>query len=152
MTSLLKVSSIPRPIVLLSLALNVIVIAVVGAHLWFHPGPPPDPTQLVARLADGLPEADGRILRLALKSEGLTPDHRSFEPEAVLDQARAAMHAEPFDPAVLAAVLHKGLSDRDAVDQAIVRAVVSSATAMSAEGRRRLAELRCHHLPPPSGS
>jgi len=104
---------------------------------------------VVARAADALPEADGQILRLALKGEGLAPDRRAFDPEALLDQVRTALRAEPFDPAALNALLRKGLADRDAADQAVVRAVVSAATAMSADGRHRLAGLHCLHAPPP---
>jgi len=153
MITLPKLASFPRWLVVVSLGLNLVLIVVVGGHVLFHPGPPPNPVQLVARMADALPAADAEKLRLALKSEGLTPDRRGFEPEAILDQARVALRAEPFDPASFDAIFRKGLADRDATEQAVLRAVTAAAAIMSEEGRHRLADLHClHHMPPPPTS
>ncbi len=150
MITLSKVTNPPRWVVLVSLSLNLVLIGVVGAHMAFHRGPPPDPARMVAGMADALSEADAQTLRQALKTEGLTPDRQGFDPEAVLDRARVALRAEPFDPAALSAVLHKGLADRDGTEQAVLRAFLAATTAMSADGRHRLADLHCRHgFPPP---
>jgi len=139
----------------LSVSLNVFLIAVAGVHEWHQaghgPGGPPGPERMIEHLARHLPPADAEALRQAFAAEPalLRDDHRFMDED--MAKVREAMRAEPFDPAALAAALDHGHQIRDAHDQAIGRALVKAATAMSPAGRRQLAD---HgpggpHGPPP---
>jgi uncharacterized membrane protein len=129
----------------LSLAINVFLVAVIAVHLWHRPpgppGPPgPDPHHMVDEIARFLPGADATILRDAFASEAVLQQDPRATMEHNMERVREALRADPFDPAALAAVLREGHEARDADDQAIARALLKAATAMSPEGRRLLAE------------
>ncbi|CAK0759056.1 Periplasmic heavy metal sensor [Azospirillaceae bacterium] len=131
-----------------SLALNVFLISVVGVHLWRGP-PHHNFAQDIARLAERLPEADGRILRdnFATIAPRLEEAHvlmRSF-PERVRD----AVRREPLNVAHLQTVLQEGMAARDRFETMLGKALVDTVSAMSPEARRNLAEWRGPPGPPP---
>ncbi|MEI6556916.1 MAG: periplasmic heavy metal sensor [Rhodospirillaceae bacterium] len=132
----------------LSLAFNVFLIAVIGVHEWHRPHGPPGPGRMMEDIARSLPEADAAILRQRFAAEPLlrTPFRDGRD---MMTPVREAMRAEPFDPAALEAAFGGLHQDRSRFDQALERALITAATAMSPEGRRRLADHRGPPGPPP---
>ena len=133
----------------LSLALNIFLLTVIGVHEWHRPHGPPDPRGMLEDIARSLPEADATILRRAFAADPAlqqSPFRKDMDPMAAL---RQLLRAEPFDPQAFAAALHALHQDRNRFDQALEQALVAAATAMSPEGRRRLADHRGPPGPPP---
>ena len=133
-----------------SLAINVFLGAVIlthHGHPGFRPPPPPNPAEMAARMADGLPPADAEILRQAFRAQesALSEAHRGID--SFHDRVRAALEAPVFDPQALTAALSDASRGHAAFDQAMTAAMVDAASRMSAEGRRRLAS----HDGPPGG-
>lgn len=144
----------------LSLAVNVFLIAVIAVHEWRRPHGPPRPEHLIAHLSKVLSAADAATLRQAFEAEtilharphppsGSEGTNGPGSPEGEdMAAIRQALRAEPFDPEALAAAFARGHAVRDARDQAIGRVLLKVATAISAEGRQRLADLRGPPGPP----
>ena len=127
----------------LSLAVNVFLVAVIAVHVWHRPpGPPgpPGPHHMADEIARFLPTADADALRKAFASEPVLQQDPGPEMRKNMDHVRDVLRADPFDSAALDAALKAGRADRDAGEQAIERALLKAATAMSPEGRRKLAE------------
>lgn len=107
-----------------------------------RPPRPPHPDKVVERLAGELSAADATLLRTAYAR------HRAevadgFEligsfPERV----RAALAAEPFDPAALGAVFDANAQGHVKLTNALREATLDAVMAMSPEGRRTLARLK----------
>ncbi len=133
----------------LSLAVNVFLLAVIGVHEFHRPHGPPNPEHFINHLASVLPKADAVILRQVFATEPLL----HWEPHGPggddMEPVRQALRAYPFDPTALRVAFETGHAQRDTRDQAVGRVLVTVATAISAEGRRRLADLRGPPGPPP---
>jgi len=138
----------------LSLAVNIFFVTVLVVH-WLGgppgppprggpggPGGPPSPLSVIEWIARDLSEADRQALHQAVAEQGITNASRPPSFEKLLERIRQTLRAEPFDPAALAAVLKDGLDVRDVFDQAVSRAIVAGASAISPEGRRKLADWR----------
>jgi Spy/CpxP family protein refolding chaperone len=138
------------------LALNAFLLAVIAVHETHRPPWPPGgphgpggPHHIVDRLAGLLSEPDATVLRQAFAAEPLLARSPRQAMGDDRQRMRAALRAEPFDPAALAAAVERGHSERDTFDQAIGRALIKAATALSPEGRRVLAEHGGPPGPPP---
>ena len=128
-----------------SFALNVFL----GAALLVHalrpdfgpPPPPPPPGKLVEKIAATLPPADAEILRQAFAT---LPERegRPRGPEEFHRRLREALLAPNFDAEALRHSLAEGRAERDRFDLALEHALITAATAMSVEGRRKLADWR----------
>lgn len=146
MMALLKRSALP-----LSLAANVFFVAVIVVHLWYRPPFPPHggPGGPVEEIARALPPADAAIFREAFSGEPLLqgpPPGPGRDDDSGIDQA---LIAEPFDAAALEAAFRAREHEKQRFGQALGRALVRAASAMSAEGRRKLVEWQSQHRPPP---
>ncbi|MCW2235745.1 periplasmic heavy metal sensor [Azospirillum canadense] len=125
-----------------SLGLNLFLGGFVLARHHHPGGPPPPPDRFIEHMASTLPDADAAILRRALADhrEALAADHRRRD--AFPHQLQAAIAAEPFDPKALASLFadhdRAEMQSRETLQQAVIAAV----SAMSAEGRHRLANFR----------
>ncbi len=135
-----------------SVACNIFLCAVIGVHQWHHmghPPGPPSPQHMADELARLLSEADGKVLREAFASEPeLQRDRWRMEWDN-MEQIRKALRADPFDPGALEAAFRQGHAGRDAADQALGRVLLKAASAMSSDGRHRLADHRGPPGPPP---
>ena len=133
----------------LSLAVNVFLLTVIGVHEWHRPHGPPGPRHMMEDIARNLPEADAAILRQAFAAEPLLQREPGRGDHDPMSSVRAAMRSEPFDPEALKAAFAALHENRGGFDQALERALLAAATAMSPEGRRRLADHRGPPGPPP---
>lgn len=96
----------------------------------------------VERLAKHLPTSDADKLRKAFAAHaGELPAARA-ELKASREAVRAALRAEPFDPARLEKTLAAMDASRAHMKQILRAALVSAASEMSADGRARLADRR----------
>ena len=135
----------------ISLAFNVFFVAVIGIHLWHRPPPHHGrhgPHDMVEEIARTLSAADAAILRREFAPGTLPEPPRPGSPDDGLERIRQVLAAEPFDPAALDAVLRADEEHHRQYDRAIAGARIRAATALSAEGRHRLAEWQPHGPPP----
>jgi uncharacterized membrane protein len=87
-----------------------------------------------------LPAADAEKLRAAFRArEGAAEAARDALNKAY-ERAQAALRAEPFDPAALRTALADARAARPAYDQIMQDILLTGATAMSPEGRNKLAD------------
>jgi len=136
-----------------SLALNLFFIGTVGALAVRHYVMP---AQLAAterprtaaarieRLAAPLPAADAEKLRAVFRArEGAAEGAREALNRA-LEHLQTALRAQPFDPAQLRAALNEIRAARPVYEQVMADIYLAGASAMSPEGRAKLAD-----WPPP---
>jgi uncharacterized membrane protein len=121
---------------LASLGLNMFFAGLTISHL--RPPPPFDPLHMLSRLADQLPPTDAAILRQVLDSKAAEMREDEAHFRSFPQRLDAALLAEPFDPAALAAVFADGRGQESAMSAVMIEA----ATRMSPEGRHRLAMAR----------
>ncbi|MFO0997330.1 MAG: periplasmic heavy metal sensor [Alphaproteobacteria bacterium] len=94
------------------------------------------------RVAAGLPKADGEKLMAVVHANEEELLARRTVLHAAQDAVRAAIAAEPFDPAVLTQAFEHSRAARQAMGEAVENIIVSAAPTMSAEGRKRLSDWR----------
>lgn len=125
------------------LGASLVLNAVLGALYWSSPTPPDRRMRgfdrMVARIERALPEADRPRFREVLEAE-----RGSYaEPLAALRASRgevdAAMAREPFDPEALRAALDRSSERWMAFSSAFSATLVHAVTAVSPEGRARIA-------------
>lgn len=107
-----------------------------------RPPRPAHPDKLVERLAGELSAADATLLRAAYAR------HRAevaagFEIiSSFPERVRAALAADPFDPAALSAEFDANAQGHVALTNALREATLDAVMAMSPEGRQALARLK----------
>lgn len=121
---------------LVSLGLNALAGGLALSH--FNPPPPPNPWELLDRIAAQLPPADSAILRSALDAKRPSIEIGEVKARFFPQRLRTALLADPFNPNAFATVFEEG---RDQELQ-LIRVLVEAATRMSPEGRRRWATAR----------
>ena len=134
-----------------SLALNAFLAGVVLTQ-WYgprFPPPPPRPEKMIEDMAAALPAADAQILRQSFADRAPNVGGRWGNREDMFSRIRAALKAEPFDPAALSRIFRDGRKVRDQIDDSIEAALVEAAGKMSDEGRKKLAEWHPPFPPPP---
>jgi len=106
-----------------------------------HP-PRPHPDKLVERLAGELSAADATLLRAAY-ARHRTEVAAGFEIiSSFPERVRAALAADPFDPAALSAEFDANAQGHVALTNALREATLDAVMAMSPEGRQALARLK----------
>ena len=124
----------------LSLALNLVVVGIVGGALLRFGGPAgflPPSVSLGAAMYRELPKEERRaIVAETRKSTSARPMRRGKEAEALA----AALRAEPFDPAAVQQVLSGQVEARRDWHQSMQAAWLTRVTEMSAEDRRAYAD------------
>lgn len=142
--------SILRFLLPASLALNAFLAGVVLTQ-WYGPRfrPPPRPERMIEDMAAALPAADAQILRQSFAGHAPNMGRRSSNREDMFNRIRAALKAEPFDPAGLSLIFRDGRKVRDQIDDSIEMALVEAAGKMSDDGRKKLAEWHPPFPPPP---
>jgi len=132
-----------------SLALNLFFVGTLGALALRHyvlPAPqatserPRTAAARIERLVALLPAADAEKLRTAFRArEGAAEGARETLNRA-FERMQAALRAQPFDPAQLRTALADVRTARPAYEQVMQEIYLSAATAMSPEGRAKLAD------------
>jgi len=132
-----------------SLALNLFFIGTVGALAVRHYVMPAQPAATerprtaaarIERLAAPLPAADAQRLRDAFRAREAAAESARDALNRAFDRANAALRTQPFDPAQLRAALGEVRAIRPGYEQAMQDIYLTAATAMSAEGRAKLAD------------
>lgn len=132
-----------------SLALNLFFVGTIGALAVRHylmPAPqatterPRTAAARIERLAAPLPAADAEKLRAAFRAREAAAEGARDTLNGAFERMQAALRAQPFDPAKLRAALADLRTARPPYEQVMQEIYLAAATAMSAEGRARLAD------------
>jgi uncharacterized membrane protein len=132
-----------------SLALNLFFVGTLvslAARAYMLPGQPVATERprtaaaRIERLAAPLPAADAEKLRAAFRARETAAEGARDALNKAYEGAQAALRAEPFDPAALRAALAEARAARPAYDQVMQDILLTGASAMSVEGRKRLAD------------
>jgi uncharacterized membrane protein len=132
-----------------SLALNLFFIGTIVSLVARTYVMPPQPAATdrprtaaarIERLAAPLPAADAEKLRAAFRARAGAAEGARDALNKTYERAQAALRAEPFDAAALRAALAEARSVRPAYDQVMQEILVSGASAMSPDGRVKLAD------------
>lgn len=148
---LIRPSGVARllPVLLLvSLAVNLLLI---GAFLgrWAAPGgPPPGPGggpmvgHMIEEVGRELSPPDRAILEDAYRAHAKAIDEDWEGHRAAFDAVRQAMRADPFDRAALERAMN-AVAEKDAAERAaFAQTLLDASSRMSADGRRRIADWR----------
>ncbi|MEJ0074267.1 MAG: periplasmic heavy metal sensor [Alphaproteobacteria bacterium] len=132
-----------------SLALNLFFIgtlASLAARAYMLPGQPAATERprtaaaRIERLAAPLPAVDAEKLRAAFRARETSAEGARDALNKAYERAQAALRADTFDPGALRAALADARAARPAYDQVMQDILLTGASAMSLEGRRRLAD------------
>ena len=94
----------------------------------------------IERLAAPLPAADAEKLRAAFRARASAAEGARDALNKAYERAQAVLRAEPLDAAALRATLAEARAVRPAYDQIMQEILIAGASAMSAEGRAKLAD------------
>lgn len=137
-----------RLILLVSLALNLFLVAAGGTflarHYWVDASSKAAPwdrsvAARVERLATTLPSADAEKLRNEYRGNAPSLDASRDVYVRAQDEVRRALRAEPFDPDSMRAAMVRARAARNAFEQLLQDVIASAAVTMSAAGRDQLA-------------
>ena len=125
-----------------SLALNLFFIGITTALLVREP--PPQPPRNVAtrieELAKSLPPDDGTKLRGAYARDHTAVNVARAGYEKAREGIREVLRREPFDAAAMQDAMSKTRAARQQFDQALQGMIAKSASEMSPEGRKAMAD------------
>jgi uncharacterized membrane protein len=136
-----------------SLALNVFFICTLGSlalRNYVMPGQqttaerPRTAAARIERLAAPLPAADAEKLRVSFRTQAAAAEGARDALNRALEHLQGALRTQPFDPAQLRTALTEIRTARPVYEQVMADIYLSAATAMSQEGRIKLAD-----WPPP---
>ena len=136
-----------------SLALNLFFIGTLGALAVRHYVLPAQPAATerprtaaarIERLAAPLPAADAEKLRAAFRAREAAAESTRDTLNRAFERMQAALRAQPFDAAQLRTALAGVRTARPAYEQVMQEIYLTGASAMSPEGRIKLAD-----WPPP---
>ncbi len=128
-----------RVVLGVSLALNLLVLGLVGGAMMRFGGPDgmrPLPRTIGAALFRELPRADRRAL--SSRSRGSLGDHQTRR-SANLMSLGDALRASPFDPEAVGAVLDQHAAARARVQKSVQQAWLAQVSTMSDEARQAYA-------------
>jgi uncharacterized membrane protein len=132
-----------------SLALNLFFIGTVlslAARPYVMPGQPAATERprtaaaRIERLAAPLPAADAEKLRVAFRARESAAEGARAALNKAYERAQDVLKAQPFDAAGLRAALADARGARPAYDQIMQEILIAGASAMSPEGRAKLAD------------
>jgi len=132
-----------------SLALNLFFIGTIvslAVRQYVAPAPtaaverPRTAAARMERLAAPLPAADAETLRAAFRARESAAEGARDALNKAYEHAQASLRAEPFDPAALRAALAEARAARPVYDRIMQEILLAGATAMSPEGRNKLAD------------
>jgi len=132
-----------------SLALNLFFIGTIGALALRHLVMPAQPAVTerprtaaarIERLAAPLPAADAEKLRAAFHAHEAAAEQGRDGLNRALAHLQEALRIQPFDPAQLRAALTEIRAARPPYEQVMAEIYLAGASAMSPEGRIKLAD------------
>jgi uncharacterized membrane protein len=132
-----------------SLALNLFFIGTIGSlalRQYLMPAQPAASERprtaaaRIERLAAPLPAADAEKLRTAFRARETAAESARDALNAALEHLQGALRMQPFDPSQLRAALTEIRSARPVYEQAMAEIYLNGASAMSPEGRIKLAD------------
>jgi uncharacterized membrane protein len=132
-----------------SLALNLFFIGTIlslVAREYVIPGQPAvterprSAAARIERLAAPLPPADADKLRAAFRARESAAEGARDALNKAYERAQVVLKAEPFDAAGLRAALADARAARPAYDQTMQEILIAGASAMSPDGRAKLAD------------
>ena len=132
-----------------SLALNLFFIGTIvsfAARHYVMPAPtaaterPRTAAARIERLAAPLPAADAEKLRAAFRARESAAEGARDALNKAYERAQASLRTDPFDPAALRTALADARGARPAYDQIMQGILLTGASAMSTEGRNKLAD------------
>jgi uncharacterized membrane protein len=141
-----------RILLLVSLALNLFFVGIVGALAIKHyVAPIPGPTVIdrtaagrINRLAATLPGEDARILREAFQTNSADVEAAQRAYRQAQDVTREALRAEPFDIGPLRVAMGQTRAARQKFDESLQNLLALAAARMSTAGRNKLADWPPH--------
>jgi uncharacterized membrane protein len=135
-----------RWVLALSVGLNLFLAALLVAHLLRdRDEEPTTPSARIERIAASLPQADGDKLRAAMRAASGPITAELDDLHAAQDKVRAALRADPFDPAALRQAMQEARARHAAMSAAVQDVVAAAAAEMSPVGRAGLAEWPRRH-------
>ena len=132
-----------------SLALNLFFVGTIGALAVRHYVMPAQQATTerprtaaarIERLAAPLPATDAEKLRTAFRAREAAAEGARDTLNRAFERMQAALRAQPFDTALLRGALADVRAARPAYEQVMQEIYLAAATAMSPEGRARLAD------------
>ena len=125
---------------LVSLAINLLLVSAIGAHaLRGHDRIGRDRMAAgIERMASRLPDTDAAKLRAAYQAHVAEFQAAREDIRKLREAVRAALHAQPFDPKALDQATENLATRRAAMDRAFMGLISSAVVQMSPEGRARL--------------
>jgi uncharacterized membrane protein len=132
-----------------SLALNLFFIGTIGSlavRQYLMPAQPAASERprtaaaRIERLAAPLPVADAERLRMAFRARAAAAESARDALNAGLEHLQGALRMQPFDPAKLRAALSEIRTARPVYEQVMGEIYLNGASAMSPEGRIKLAD------------
>ena len=132
-----------------SLALNLFFIGTIGALAVRHYVMPTQPAATerprtaaarIERLAAPLPAADAEKLRATFRAREAAAEGARDALNQALEHLQAALRTQPFEPAQLRAALTEIRAARPVYEQVMADIYLAGASAMSPEGRAKLAD------------
>lgn len=127
---------------LVSVALNLLFAAGIGAHFIQDATKGDRGTRFIERIADRLPPEDGAKLRALYEERRDALATARQEVRKRQEAYRAALRREPFDRQELVQATDRLTAERGEMYRVFVRMLVDAAETMSPEGRAALAERR----------
>lgn len=136
----------PRWLLIVSLALNLFFIGIVGAmgarYLLEAQTTQRSDLSKIEQIAARLPPADGELLRAEYARQRDAVEAARDLIHEKQDEIRAALRAEPFDPAAMRAAQADSRAARESFYQVLHGVVLTAASRMSTVGRNKLADWR----------
>jgi uncharacterized membrane protein len=124
-----------------SLGINMFLVGFLVGNHGGPPPPPPDPQRIVDRAIEMLPPQDADVLRAVW--DRLRPSMPPGPPLRDFPlRVKAILLREPFDPDALSRLFEEQERLEKKRRALLLTGLIEAATAMSPEGRKRLAELR----------
>lgn len=142
-----RIPAQPRWLLVVSLALNLFFIGIVGAMgarylLETTQTAQRGDLSKIEQIAARLPAADGELLRAEYARQRDAVEAARDLIHQKQDEIRAALRAEPFDPAAMRAAQADSRAARESFYQVLHGVVLTAASRMSTVGRNKLADWR----------
>jgi uncharacterized membrane protein len=115
------------------------------------PGGPPRPDHMAERLLEKLAAPDAAVVRAFLDENRAFFDAEDQRRRGFPDRLRAALTADPFDPAAFDRLLAEHDEGEYQAHRRLRQALTAAAAALSPEARRLLTTLEPPRPPPPPG-
>jgi uncharacterized membrane protein len=133
-----------------SFALNVAFLAAaatIGLHAFRHGPPPPPPggskaDRMIARMTETLPGPDADKMRAAFDRNHAQLERDDEATRQAHDRVSDALRKEPFDVQEFTQAVDDFRAKRRQTEQDFQAGFLEGVTAISPEGRRKLAEMR----------